>query len=128
MRIRSHLQKHQRPEESGFMPGKSTTGCILALRVLVERRREFQQGMLAAYVDLKRDLLRLRGIPAKIIGLLTGLYFGTVSAVKCGGGVSSVFPVNTGVRQSCMPASSLFNICMDWVLGRVVEQNHCGAC
>ena len=35
------------------------------------------------------DLLRLRGIPARIIGLLTGLYSGTVSAVKCGGGVSS---------------------------------------
>ncbi|KAG0728220.1 Prefoldin subunit 5 [Chionoecetes opilio] len=37
-----------------FTPGKSTTDRILALRVLVERRREFQQGMLAAYVDLKK--------------------------------------------------------------------------
>ena len=66
--------------------------------------------MLAAYVDLKKafdsvhretlwDLLRLRGISARIIDLLTGLYSGTVSAVKCGGSVSSFFPVNTGVRQ-----------------------------
>ena len=64
--------------------------------------------MLAAYVNLKGfdsvhretlwDLLHLRGIPARIIGLLTGLFSGTVSAVKCGGGVSSFFPVNTGVR------------------------------
>ena len=93
--------------------------------------------MLAAYVDLKKafdsvhretlwDLLRLRGIPARIIGLLTGLYSGTVSAVKCGGGESSFFPVNTGVRQGCVLAPSLFNTCMDWVLGRVVEQSHCG--
>ena len=137
-RIRTHLLKHQRPEQSGFTPGKSTTDRILALRVLVERRREFRQGMLAAYVDLKKafdsvhretlwDLLRLRGIPARIIGLLTGLYSGTVSAVKCGGGVSSFFPVNTGVRQGCVLAPSLFNTCMDWVLGRVVEQSHCGA-
>ena len=75
--------------------------------------------MLAAYVDLKKvfdsvhrerlwDLLRLRGIPAKIIGLLTGLYCGTVSTAKCGGGMSSFFPVNTGVL-----ARSLFNTCMD---------------
>ena len=53
--------------------------------------------MLAAYVDLKKafdsvhrealwDLLRLRGIPARIIGLLTGLYSSTESGVKCGGG------------------------------------------
>ena len=52
-------------------PGKSTTDHILALRVLVERQREFRQGMLAAYVDIKKafdsvhretlwDLLRLR--------------------------------------------------------------------
>ena len=93
----------------------------------------------AAYVDLKKafdsvhretlwDLLCLRGIPAaRIIGLLTGLYSGTVSAVKCGGGVSSFSPVNTGVRQGCVLAPSLFNTCMDWVLGRVVEQSHCGA-
>ena len=76
------------------------TDRILALCVLVERRREFQQGMLAAYVYLKKafdsvhrktlwDLLHLRGIPARIIGLLTGLYSGTVSAVKCRGGVSA---------------------------------------
>ena len=108
-RIRTNLLKHQRPDQSGFTPGKSTTDRILALCVLVERRREFRQGMLAAYVDLKKafdsvhretlcDLLRLRGIPARIIGLLTGLYSGTVRAVKCGGGVSSFFPVNTGVR------------------------------
>ena len=71
--------------------------------------------MLEAYVDLKKafasvhretlwDLLHLRGIPARIIGLLTGLYSGTVSAVKCGGGVSSFFPVNTGVREGCVLA------------------------
>ncbi|KAG0720355.1 Protein lin-10 [Chionoecetes opilio] len=53
-RIRSHLLKHQRPQQSGFTPGKSTTDRILALRVLVEHRREFRQGMLAAYVDLKK--------------------------------------------------------------------------
>ena len=61
--------------------------------------------MLAAYVDSKKafdsghretlwDLQCLRGIPARNIGLLTGLYSWTVSAVKCGGGVSSFFPVD----------------------------------
>ncbi|KAG0712108.1 ATPase family AAA domain-containing protein 3-B [Chionoecetes opilio] len=94
--------------------------------------------MLAAYVDLKKafdsvhreslwDLLRLRGIPARTIGLITGLYSGTESAVKCGAGVSSFFPVNTGVRQGCVLAPSLFNACMDWVLDKVVDQSDCGA-
>ncbi|KAG0724089.1 hypothetical protein GWK47_041387 [Chionoecetes opilio] len=38
----------------GFTPGKSATDRVLVLGVLVERRHEFQQGMLAAYVDLKK--------------------------------------------------------------------------
>ena len=94
--IRTHLLKHQRPEQSGFKPGKSTTDRILVLYILVEHRREFQQGMLADYVDLKKafdsvhrktlwDLLHLRGILARIFGLLTVLCSGTVSAVKYGG-------------------------------------------
>ena len=79
-RIPTHLLKHQRPEQSWFTPDKSTTDHILALRVLVECQRGFRQGMLAAYVDLKKafdsvhqetlwDLLHLCGIPARIIGL-----------------------------------------------------------
>ncbi len=80
--------------------------------------------MLAAYVDLKKafdslhretlwDNLRLHGIPARILGLLTGLYSGTESAVKWGGDVSTFLPVDAGVRQGCVLAPTLFNTCMD---------------
>ena len=40
--LRTPLLKHQRPEQSGFTAGKSTTDRILALLVLVERCREFR--------------------------------------------------------------------------------------
>ena len=94
------------------------------LRVLVKRRREFRQEKLAAYIDLKKvfdsvhrealwDLLRHRGSPARIIGLLTGLYSGTLRTVKCGRSMSSFFPVNTEVRQRCVLAPSFFNTCID---------------
>jgi len=33
--IRDHLLRYQRPEQSGFTPGKSTIDCILALQVTV---------------------------------------------------------------------------------------------
>ena len=44
-----------------------------------------------------------------------------------GGDVSSFFPVHTRVRQGCVLAPSLFNTCMNWVLGRVMDQSHCRA-
>ena len=66
--------------------------------------------MLASHVDLKkafdsvhhktlRDDLCLHMIHAGIISLLTGLYSGTECYEVVGGGVSSFFPVNTGVMQ-----------------------------
>ena len=43
--------KHQRREQSGFTPKRSTIDRILALRIHTECRREYRQGLLAAYVD-----------------------------------------------------------------------------
>ena len=40
--------------------------------------------------------------------------------------MSSFFTVNTIVRQGYVLAPSLFNTSTDWVLGRTVEQSHCG--
>ena len=37
-RVRHHLVEHQRPEQSGFTPKRSTINRILALRVLTKRR------------------------------------------------------------------------------------------
>ena len=51
-RVHHHLLEHQRPEQSGFTPKRSTIDRILAISVLTERRREFWQGLLAAYVAL----------------------------------------------------------------------------
>lgn len=88
--------------------------------------------MLAAYFDIRKvsgtprhealwDIIRLRGILAKIVSLLTSLFSGTENAVKRVVGESIFFPVNAEVRQGCILASSLFNICMDWVLGTAVD-------
>ena len=41
--------------------------------------------------------------------------------------MSSFFPVHTGVKHGCLLAPSLFNTSMDWVMGRVMSQSHCGA-
>ena len=112
-RVLHHLLEHQRPEQSGFTPKRSTIDRILALWVLTKRRREFRQGLLAAYVDLckafdlvNRDalwrILSLCGVPPKLINLMSELYSGTESAVRCGDNISDLFPVVTGVHQGCV--------------------------
>ena len=122
-RVRHHLLEHEHPEQSGFTPKRSTIDRTLALRVLTEHRREFWQGLLAASVDLckafdsvNRDalwrILGLRGVPPKLIDLMSVLYSGTESAVRCGT-ISDSFPIVTGVRQGCALAPTPFSTCVD---------------
>ena len=58
---------------------------------------------------------------------MSELYSGTESAVRCGGTISDLFPVVTGVRQGCVLAPTLFSTCLDWILGRMSERSSCGA-
>ncbi|XP_070000747.1 uncharacterized protein [Penaeus vannamei] len=59
------------------------------------------------------EILRLRGITTRIIGLMGSLYTGTESAVKCGGVLLSLLPVSSEVKQGCVLALTLFNTRMD---------------
>ena len=72
-------------------------------------------------------ILGLRGVALKLIDLMSELYSGTESAVRCGGTISDLFSGVTGVRQGCVLAPTLFSTCMDWILGRMSERSSCGA-
>ena len=76
------------PEKSGFTPKRSTIDRIVARWVLTECRREFWQGLLAAYVDLCKAFDSVIGMPSggllvppKRINLMSELYSDTESAV-----------------------------------------------
>ena len=72
-------------------------------------------------------MLELRGISPVFVQLISSLYSDMESNVKCDGTVADFFPVQTGVRQGCILAPSLFSACMDWIMGRVVRRTSCGA-
>ena len=78
------------------------------------------QGLLATHVDLCKAfdsvnwdalwrILGLRGVSPKLINLMSALYSGTESAVRCGGTISDLFPAVTGVRQGCVLAPTVFS-------------------
>ena len=69
----------------------------------------------------------LRGVPPKLIDLMSELYSGTESAVRCCGTISHLFQVVTGVCQWCVLVPTLFSTFMDWILWRMLVGSSCGA-
>ena len=72
-------------------------------------------------------ILGLRGVPPKLINLMSELYSGTESGVRCGDTISNLFPIVTGVCQGCVLAPIFFSACTNWILGTMSERSSCGA-
>ncbi|XP_063591407.1 uncharacterized protein LOC134768517 [Penaeus indicus] len=94
------------------------------LRVIVECHRECERGLLAPYINLTKafdtvhceslwEILRLRRIPTRIIGLIANLYTGTGSVVNA---------VHDS-RLSHQEISSHLDFCKDVIASLLTESN-----
>ena len=61
-------------------------------------------------------LLGHRGIPQKIISLISKLYEGTSARVIHSGEMSEPFQIKTGVRQGCLLSPFLFLVAVDHIM------------
>src|SRR5688572_25200109 len=84
-RIEPRLTENLRSQQSGFTSGCSIVDAILALRLLLDNHKEFQQPLHVAYVDLKSAFdsvdraalwkaLRGIGILTALLNLIKGFY------------------------------------------------------
>ena len=94
---------------------------IFSLRQLQEKRREQQQPLFLAFVDLIKafDLVNRRwlfkilqkiGCPPKLLAIITSFHQDMQSTVCFDGASSNAFPISCGVRQACVLAPTLFGI------------------
>ena len=131
-RIKRTIFAKQRPQQSGFTPGRSTLDRIIALRLIAERRHEFRQPLYAAYIDLRAafdsldrnslwNILKTIGIPPKLVDIIKTLYSSTRSVVRVNGTISEAFSISSGVRQGCVLAANLFNTATDRILNNTTQ-------
>ena len=97
-------------EQFGFMPGRSTTDAIFALRQLMEKYREGQLNLHCVFIDLEKaydrvpreevwNCLRLKGVPESYVRRVQDMYEGSSTQVRCVDGLSDAFEVTVGVHQ-----------------------------
>ena len=72
-------------QQFGFMPNRSTTDAIFALRQLVEKYREGQEDLHCIFIDLEKandrvprqelwDCLRMKDVEEKYIRIIQDMY------------------------------------------------------
>uniref|UniRef100_A0A8C4NFF6 ribonuclease H n=1 Tax=Eptatretus burgeri TaxID=7764 RepID=A0A8C4NFF6_EPTBU len=111
-------------QQYGFMPGKSTTDAMFALRMLMEKYREGQKELHCVFVDLEKAYdrvpreelwhwMRKSGVVEKYVRIVQDMYEDSVTAARCAVGMTNPFKVNVGLHQGSTLSPFLFAMVMD---------------
>ena len=115
-----------RKNQNGFRHGRSTLSQILCLRRLIEESNLSELDLALVFVDFSKafdsvdrskmfEILKLYGIPDKIIAAIKVMYTGTSSTVLSTDGETPSFPILAGILQGDTLAPFLFIIVVDYV-------------
>ncbi|KAJ4425543.1 hypothetical protein ANN_27737 [Periplaneta americana] len=132
--LKNKLNKHYdniiSEEQNGFRRGRSCCDGYFALKLLVEKHREFNLETHMAFIDFKKafdkvnrnKLLQILAddqIPQQIIQNIYNIYKTTIIAIRSNNKLSQWRPIYSGVRQGCGLSPLLFiiyinRIIQDW--------------
>ena len=87
---------------------------------------DFEKAFDSVHRDTLWKLLRLYGIPQKIIGMIQALYRDFTCSVLHEGNLTPWFAVRTGVKQGCMLSPLLFLTALDWVMKETTNHQRTG--
>ncbi|KAK3530735.1 hypothetical protein QTP70_000759 [Hemibagrus guttatus] len=111
-------------QQYGFMPRKSTTDAIFALRILMEKYRDGQRELHCVFVDLEKAYdrvpreelwycMRKSGVAEKYVRVVQDMYERSRTVVRCAIGQTEEFKVEVGLHQGSALSPFLFAIVMD---------------
>ncbi|KAK3552020.1 hypothetical protein QTP70_031590 [Hemibagrus guttatus] len=111
-------------QQYGFMPRKSTTDAIFALRILMEKYRDGQRELHCLFVDLEKVYdrvpreelwycMRKSGVAEKYVRVVQDMYERSRTVVSSAVGQTEEFKVEVGLHQGSALSPFLFAIVMD---------------
>ena len=133
-RVRPVIDKVLRPNQSGFLKGRSTTSHILALHRIVEELKNHDMEAVLTFIDFRKafdcinhsqmfQILEAYGIPPDVVVAIRVMYKNTSAVVITPEGETEQFPIDTGVLQGDPPAQFLFIICLDYALHSAITDS-----
>ncbi|KAK3547195.1 hypothetical protein QTP86_017564, partial [Hemibagrus guttatus] len=121
-------------QQYGFMPRKSTTDAIFALRILMEKYRDGQRELHCVFVDLEKAYdrvpreelwycMRKSGVAGKYVRVVQDMYERSRTVVRCAVGQTEEFNVEVGLHQGSALSPFLFAIVMDQLSEEVRQES-----
>ncbi|KAK3572495.1 hypothetical protein QTP86_033919 [Hemibagrus guttatus] len=121
-------------QQYGFMPRKSTTDAIFALRILMEKYRDGQRELHCVFVDLEKAYdrvpreelwycMRKSGVAEKYVRVVQDMYEKSRTVVRCAVGQTEEFNVEVGLHQGSALSPFLFAIVMDQLSEEVRQES-----
>ncbi|KAK3540074.1 hypothetical protein QTP70_025389, partial [Hemibagrus guttatus] len=121
-------------QQYGFMPRKSTTDAIFALRILMEKYRDGQRELHCVFVDLEKAYdrvpreelwycMRKSGVAETYVRVVQDMYERSRTVVRCAVGQTEEFNVEVGLHQGSALSPLLFAIVMDQLSEEVRQES-----
>ncbi|MCJ8736308.1 hypothetical protein PDJAM_G00258080 [Pangasius djambal] len=121
-------------QQYGFMPRKSTTDAIFALRLLMEKYRDGQRELHRVFVDLEKAYdrvpreelwycMRKSGVAEKYVRVVQDMYERSRTVVRCAVGQTEEFKVEVGLHQGSALNPFLFAMVMDQLSEEVRQES-----
>ena len=113
--------------QNGFRGGRSCIDAAYTVKLLMEKRVEFNLETHFCFIDFEKaydrvereklfEILRERKIPSSIIQIIKTMYDGTIIRVRLENEMSEYAEINQGLRQGCPASCVTFNIYIDHIL------------
>ncbi|KAK3559452.1 hypothetical protein QTP86_013634, partial [Hemibagrus guttatus] len=121
-------------QQYGFMPRKSTTDAIFALRILMEKYRDGQKELHCVFVDLEKAYdrvpreelwycMRKSGVAEKYVRVVQDMYERSRTVVRCAVGQTEEFKVEVGLHQGSALSPFLCAMVMDQLSEEVRQES-----